>query len=178
MLQIVPIAATWSVEQHDRDHVPFAGLKECQHFQCFVECAKPSRQTDQGMALFHEHQLAREKVLHVHQFMVTGDDRIRFLFKGEQDVEPHRVRAARSQMPRFHDATGGTRHHEPVLVRHGFAELHRLLVGRFVRARAGRPEDRDFAMTSVRGKDLEGVTQFTQCPAQNLQITTCRPVAG
>ena len=59
----------------------------------FVERAEAAGEADDGVALLHEHQLAREEVFHVHQLVVAGDDRVGRLLEGEHDVEAHRVLA-------------------------------------------------------------------------------------
>ena len=103
---VLPIFAAGRVEQHDRHHVALAGLQQREHLERFVERAEAAGQADDRVALLHEHQLAREEVLHVHQLGVAADDGVGDLLEGEHDVQAHRALAAGAAMAGFHDAAG------------------------------------------------------------------------
>jgi hypothetical protein len=49
-------------------------MSRLQNLETFVERAESARQQGHGMALFDEHQLAREEVLHVHKLRVAAND--------------------------------------------------------------------------------------------------------
>ena len=105
------------------------------------------------------------------------DDVVRVLLEGKHDIEPHRVLSPGANVPRFHDAAGRAGHNEPVLAR---PSLFRVPppVGRpvlFLRVRAD-PNTVTLRLSAVRAKDLEGVTQLAQCPAENLQIAASRAI--
>ncbi len=74
------------VEKNDGNHVALAGLQQGEHFEPFVERAEAAGEEDDRIALFDEHQLAREEVLHVHELRIAGDDGVGRLLEGEHDV--------------------------------------------------------------------------------------------
>ena len=166
------------VDEDDGDHVALAGLEEREDFEPFVEGAEAAGEESDGVALFDEHQLAREEVFHVHELGVAGDDRVGRLLEGEHDVEAHRVFAAGAEMAGFHDAAGGAGDDEPADLGHGAAEFDGLLVAGFVGAGAGGAEDGDFAARAVRRKNLEGVAQFAHGAAENFQVAAGGLVGG
>ena len=128
----LPELAAGGVDEHDGDHVALAGLQEREHFEPFVEGAEAAGEQGDRVALFDEHQLAREEVLHVHELRIAGDDRVGRLLEGEHDVQAHRVFAAGADVAGFHDAAGGAGDDEPAAIGHGAAEFDGLLIGGLV----------------------------------------------
>src|SRR5689334_12856052 len=83
-----------------------AGLNERQYLEAFVLSAKTTGKMSHGIRLLHEHELAREEVLQVHQLWITSDDGIGLLFKRQQDVDADAVFTISPDMACFHDAAG------------------------------------------------------------------------
>ena len=117
LLQVLPVVPPGASSNTTGIMSRLPVCKQREHFERFVERAEAAGQADDGVALLHEHQLAREEVLHVHELGVAGDDRVGRLLEGEHDVQAHRVLAARAAMARFHDAAGGAGDDQPSLPR-------------------------------------------------------------
>ena len=149
-----------------------------EHFQAFVQRAETAGQQADGVALLDEHQLAGEEVLHVDQLGIAGDDRIGRLLEGQKDVQPHRIFAARPYVPGLHDAARGAGDDHPVMLGHLPAELDRLLVGGLMGRGPGRAEDGHLAVGAVGGEDFEGIAQFAERAAEELDVAAAGAVLG
>ena len=145
----LPIIAARLVEHYDRQHVVLAGLHERDDFHSLIERAEPAGQQADRVGLFHEHQFAREKVFHVHQLGVAGDDLVGRLLEGEQDVQPHRIFPSRPHVSRLHDAARRARENEPMAGGHCAAELDGHAVGGMIGRRPRRAEHRHLAHAAI-----------------------------
>ncbi len=79
--------------------------------------------------------------------------------------------------PTFHDAAGGARDDHEAGLSHAPAEIDCLRVRGMIHRQAGRAEHRHFPPLAIGGEDFEGVAQFLERGAQELDVATVRLVA-
>ena len=148
----------------------FAGLDERQHLKAFILRAEAARKQGHGVRLLHEHELAREEVLQMHELVIVPDDRVGRLLERQQDVDAEAVRAAGADVAGFHDAAGGPGDDHEILGGDPPAEFHRLAVGRMILRQARRAEHGHLAAIAIGSEDLERVAQLLERRVQHLDL--------
>ena len=116
----LPKRSAGHIEQNHRYQRGFTGLHQCQHFQHFIQRAKPARAHHQCIGFLGEEQFAgKEKVKRQHIGRAI-DGGVGPLLKWQGDIEPQAVGQARAFMGRGHDAcaAAGDDHHV-VFCQHG-----------------------------------------------------------
>lgn len=108
--------------------------------------------------------------------MVVADHIIGGLLEGEHDIQSHGMLPARTDMPRLHDATGRAGDDEPILLGHRGSKLNGLLVGGLIQCRASRTKNGHFPSRPIWPENFEGIAEFPERAAEDLQIATGRPI--
>src|SRR5690348_15775497 len=83
------------------------GLNRRQDLETLVEGTEAAWKESHRVGFLDKQELGCEEVFQMHQFGVAGDDGIRVLLEGEEDVDADAVFAAGADVAGFHDAAGG-----------------------------------------------------------------------
>ncbi|MNL47602.1 hypothetical protein D3C87_1703980 [compost metagenome] len=78
----LPEFAAGCVQQDHRHQRALAGLDQCQHFQCFIQCAETTRAQHQRIGFLDEEQLAGKEEVEGQQVGRAVDGRVGVLFEG------------------------------------------------------------------------------------------------
>ena len=166
----VPVGAVLDlVEEHDRVRVGLAGLLQGEQLEGLVEGAEATGEHGEAGRLLHEHQLAREEVLHGEE-LVVGDEGVRLLLEREADVDADGPLQPCALHACGHDPGAGAGDHHPALRGEGVGQVARLLVERVVAKRARRAEDRHLRDVAVAGEEGERGPHLLEGGVGDLQV--------
>src|SRR5262249_32415535 len=115
--------------------------------------AETAGEKGEGVALFDEHQLAREEEMERHVLRVALDEAGRDLLERELDIPPDALRASGALVPRLHDALARAGDYHETIGGDQLGELARERIIRIGLWGAGGAEDADFSHRAIRREE-------------------------
>ena len=165
-----PEVTAGGIDEDEGNDFRFACLHQGKGLEGLIHRSKATREKGDSIGVFYEVEFSREEVFEGEKFAVAPDRFVRFLLKGEFDVEGEPVLASPTGLSGAHDpfASAGDDHVARFL--HEFAETESSFVGGARRLGTGGSENRYFFDPAIRGEDFVCIADFTHDPFELLDV--------
>ena len=100
-------------------------MHECEHLECFVECAEAAGEQRKSVGLLHEVQLARKEIIQIDQFGIAFDCFVGPLLKWQTDVQTKAAFATGTTLGGAHDSVSAAGNHHVVMCNHFPSKIFR-----------------------------------------------------
>lgn len=165
-----PEVSTRGVDQDEWNDFRFACLHQGKGFEGLIHCSKAAWEKGDRIGVFHEVEFSREEVFEGEKFAVAPDRFVRFLLKGEFDVEGESVLAACSGLSGAHDSFASAGNDHVARFLHEFAKTEGGFVGGAGGLGTGGSENRYFFDPAIGCEDFVRITNFTHDPFKLLDV--------